>query len=278
MDIVLKNIINSKDNKKIKDLKKIRDDKSFRNNKSLFFIEGEKIFIEAPKDMIDSIFISNTKYLELKKNNQFSTCIYDYINEYKNENIYIVSDNVFDFVKDTINSQGIICLCKMKKQENIEKYIGKKDLIIILNNINDPGNLGTIIRTSEAFGATLIICDKKCVDLYSPKVIRATMGSIFRKKIYITYDIIETIQFLKKHNIRIYATTLDSSKNYIDEKFDMPLAIIFGNEANGIDKDVLSEVQNRVKINMEGNIESLNVAMSVGIIGFEIKRRLINEK
>lgn len=278
MDIILKNFINSKDNKKIKDLKKIRDDKSFRNSKSLFFIEGEKIFIDAPKDMIDSIFISNTKYLEINNYPKFNTSIFNYINEQKNENIYVVSDNIFDSLKDTVNSQGIICLCKMKKQEDIEKCINKKDFIIILNNINDPGNLGTIIRTSEAFGATLIICDKKCVDLYSPKVIRATMGSIFRKNIYLTYDIIETIQFLKEQNIKLYATTLDSNINYVDERFNMPLGIIFGNEANGIDENVLNEVQNKIKINMEGNIESLNVAMSVGIIGFEIKRRFMDEK
>ena len=254
MDTIIKNFINSKENKKIKDLKRIRDDKSFRKEKSLFFIEGEKIFFEAPKDSIMSIFISNSKYLELEKDNKFFLVLLNYIKDYTNENIYVVADNIFDSCKDTVNSQGIICICKMKERYELEKYLDGKDFIMILNNINDPGNLGTIIRTSEAFGATLIICDKKCVDLYSPKVVRASMGSIFRKK--------------------LYATLLESNKNYIDEKYEMPLAVIFGNEANGIDEDVIDIVDEKIKINMEGEIESLNVAMALGIIGFEIRRKI----
>ena len=274
MDTIIKNFINSKDNKKIKDLKRIRDDKSFRKEKSLFFIEGEKIFFEAPKNSIMSIFISNSKYLELEKDNKFFLVLLNYIKDYTNENIYVVADNIFDSCKDTVNSQGIICICKMKERYELEKYLDGKDFIIILNNINDPGNLGTIIRTSEAFGATLIICDKKCVDLYSPKVIRASMGSIFRKDIYISDDIIKDIQFLKSQNLKIYATLLESNKNYIDEKYEMPLAFIFGNEANGIDEDVIDIVDEKIKINMEGEIESLNVAMALGIIGFEIRRKI----
>ena len=172
--------INSKNNSKIKDLIKLRDDSKFRNDKSLFYVEGERIISDSPKELIDSIYIQKSKLENFKR----------IINRYNDSQIFLIDDDIFNKIKDTINSQGIIAVVKYNCIKNLSNnYLENIQNCLLLDNVNDPGNLGTIIRLAEATNISLIILCNSCCNLYNPKVIRSCMSSLFRVNIYISDDI-----------------------------------------------------------------------------------------
>ena len=259
------NEINSKNNIKIKDLVKLRDDSKFRNDKSLFYVEGERLINDSPKELIDSIYIQKSKI------NNFSSII----NKFSEDNIYIINDDAFEKIKDTINSQGIVGIVKYNILKNIDKtFLNKINSCLILNNISDPGNLGTIIRLAEATNISLIILSKDCCNVYNTKVIRSCMSSIFRTNIFISNDILSDIGILKKNNFSIYATVLDSdSKHFNKINYENKSAFVFGNEANGIDDNIIKISDEKLFIPMCGEIQSLNVAISATVICYEHMRQ-----
>ena len=257
--------ISSKNNNIIKDLVKIRNQSRFRNIKSLFYVEGERIVFDIPHNLIEKIFVLENKINEYK----------DFLNNFSDNQIYVLDDKTFDKIKDTVNSQGIIALVKYNVIDNI-KNINLENIknVLILDNISDPGNLGTIIRISEASNISLIILANNCCSIYNTKVIRACMSSIFRSNIYISENIIEDLVYLKENGYNLYATILDKNvKNYIDNNYKNKNAVIMGNEANGISDDIKSVTDNYIYIPMCGKIESLNVSMATSIICYEIMRQ-----
>ena len=264
-----KNIIKSKNNSLIKDIKFIRDDKKYREETSLCFIEGERLVYDTPIDLIDKIIISSD-FVYNKNDKNLN------INKINENNLFILNSNVFDIVKDTKNSQGIIALVKTKK------YILNDitfDNIVIFDDIMDPGNLGTMFRISEAMGFNNILISENSCDIYNTKVLRASMSSIFRLNIIKSNDIKSDIIRLKKEKFKIFGTVLKDSKNYLKIDYKDKFGIIFGNEANGINKNLYELIDENIKINMLGKIESLNVAVAYAIIASEIKRqREYNEK
>lgn len=254
--------ITSKNNEKIKDLINIRDDKKFRKDKSLFYVEGERIISNISPKLIKSLYIQEDKVKDFS----------NIIKEVDNNDIYILSNEVFHKVKDTINSQGIIALIKINKILDVD--YSKISKILILDNIKDPGNLGSIIRTSEASGFDLIILTSNCCDIYNTKTIRASMSSIIRMKIIVSNDIINTINNLKEKKFKIYTSYLNS--NSIDlykTKFEDKLVIVIGSEAEGVSKEILNVSDIYLKIPMNGDIESLNVSSATSIILYEIYRQ-----
>lgn len=257
--------ISSKNNEKIKDLVKLRDNSKSRNDKSLFYVEGERLFIDIPKNLIFDIYIKKSKCEYFSK----------VINDYSDTPIYILDDDVYDKVSDTINSQGIIARVKYNTLDNIDKSnLSKINNIIILDKIQDPGNLGTIIRVSEAAGIDLIIISDNSCSIYNTKTIRASMSSIFRKNIFISNDLKGIINILKDNNFKVFATAIsDDSHIYYDKVFNDKNAVIFGNEANGVSQDLISLSDEKIKIPMYGKIQSLNVAISSSIIVYEILRQ-----
>ena len=264
-----KDIITSKNNNLIKEARLIRDDKKYREESSLCFIEGERIVYDTPIELIDKIIISNDYIYDIK-NTDLN------INKINKNKIYIVDNKVFDNLKDTKNSQGIIALVKTK---NYEFDTFEFSDIIILDDIMDPGNLGTIFRISEAMGFNNILISENSCDIYNTKTLRASMSSIFRLNIYKSKDIYNDIIKLKNKNFLIYGTILDEASNYLDIEYKNKFGLIFGNEANGINSNLYKLIDNKIKINMLGKIESLNVAVSYAIISSEIKRqRERNEK
>ena len=257
--------IQSKDNIKIKDLVKLRDDSKFRNDKSLFYIEGERLFLDTPKSLVNEIYVKASKFEYFKS----------YLNAYSDNNIYILDDNVYNKVSDTLNSQGIIATVKYNLIENIDiDFLSKISNAIILDSINDPGNLGTIIRLAEASNVSLIILANNCCSIYNPKTIRASMSSIFREKIYISDNIINTIQKLKQSKFTIYSTSLNDKSNiYNSFDYKNKSVFVFGNEANGVSNDIISISDETLFIPMCGSIESLNVSISASIILYEVMRQ-----
>lgn len=257
--------INSKNNEIIKDLVKIREQSKFRRDKSLFYVEGERIISDSPINLIDKLFVVKDKvdyYMNL-------------INKFDNDKIYVLSNQVFDKIKDTVNSQGIIALVKYNLINNLnDDIIMNIDNCLLLDNVNDPGNLGTIIRLSEASNISLIILANNCCDIYNTKVIRSCMSSIFRTNIYISKNIISDISLLKSYSYNIYATVLDkSSVKYSDISYNNKNIIVLGNEANGICKEIIDSSDKKIYIPMCGKIESLNVSIAATAICYEIMRQ-----
>ncbi|MCR5774534.1 MAG: RNA methyltransferase [Lachnospiraceae bacterium] len=174
-----------------------------------------------------------------------------------------MKDADFARLADTRHPQGILAVVKQKHYEL--KDLTGGSLYIILETIQDPGNLGTIIRTAEAAGVSAVIMNKGCVDIYSPKVVRSTMGSIFRVPFIYSDDLTGTIRQLKEDGIVIYAADLSGTDMY-ETAFSERKAYVIGNEANGVSSDMISLADRIVKIPMEGQVDSLNAAVSAAVL------------
>lgn len=225
-------------------------DKKYRKGSDNFIVEGQKQVNEIPTDwQIQSIVVSENFS---KKNKTYTNQI-------------VLSDKLFTKISSTNTPQGIIAIVK-KKKFNLENCLKQKGFILIADNISDPGNLGTIIRCADAFGAGSIFISKHSVDLYSDKVVRATMGSMFHLPIFTQIDTKELIAKLKENNFKICATDLNSKNKLSKTNFTDKVAFIVGNESKGVSKDLINLADFTVKIDMAGNAESLNVAIASAIM------------
>lgn len=249
-------IITSRDNQTIKDIIKLKD-KKYRDKS--FIVEGIKQVDEAIKEnaSIEKIVFSES-FLDKEK--------------YSNFEIIEVSEKLFNEMTDTITPQGILAV--VSKKENMEIDYSK-DFILILDNIQDPGNLGTIIRTADSCNLGQIVVSKDTVDSYSPKVIRSTMGSSFRINV-IEKDLKEAIEEIKSHGYKVIVTSLQTDKSIYDVDYSKT-AIIIGNEANGVREDLLNKADLKVKIPMLGKTESLNASVAASIMMYEYTRQKITK-
>ena len=185
--------------------------------------------------------------------------------DYSQVNQFEVSDKVADAMSDAMTSQGIIAICNIKERQ-VSELNGKN--IVYLYEIQDPGNAGTILRTADAMGIEAIVTSPGSVDLYSPKVVRATAGSLWHTPIYSGIEIGELAKLLPSHKLRILDGS--SEKRIYDVDFSQPAIWIFGNEARGIKEKIIGA--ERVSISMPGNAESLNLAAAAAIVMHEISR------
>lgn len=242
-------IITSLNNQKIKDIIKLKNIKQVKKNKK-FLIEGLHLIEEAiKKNNVEEIFISESFNKNLFLDN--------------NIKINYISENISKSLSDTVNNQGIFAVCNIiEKKLNIEKYSN----IIALDAIQDPGNLGTIIRTADAFDFDCILLGKGTTSMYSQKVIRSMQGSNFHIDCYDNIDLCEVLK--KADNHKIFATSLNNSDYLENTNINSTEnnIIIFGNEANGISNDLIKLANKLIKINMPGEAESLNVSVSAGIV------------
>lgn len=238
-------LITSKDNGRIKEIRKILN-KKYSLEKGLFIIEGENLVEEA---------IKNNLLKELYVLEGYE-CKYDF--QYDE-----VTHEVMKSISDLKSTPRLLGVAKIKKEEKI----GKK--IIILDDIQDPGNAGTIIRNAVAFGIDTVVFSKSSVSAYNEKTLRSTGGMIFNINIIID-DLEHVISQIKDNNIKVIGTSLNTSKSLETlEKMDN-FAIIFGNEGNGVSEDILSLCDEVIKINMNSKCESLNVAVSLGIVLYNL--------
>ena len=253
-------MITSTANAQVKDIINLIKKSGERKNRGLFVIEGIRMFKEIPHKYLHKIYVSESFAYD---NGRLLT-------EYSFET---VSDKVFAQMSDTKTPQGIMAVVKMP-QYNIEDIIAKENpLVVMLENIQDPGNLGTIVRTAEGAGATGIIMSKNTVDIYNPKTIRSTMGSLFRMPFVYADDICETIKLLDSKGINTYAAYLDGAVDYCKPDYTGGSAIIIGNEGNGLKEETAMLATKQIKIPMGGKLESLNAAVSAAIILYEACRQ-----
>ncbi len=240
-------IIKSNQNKKYKLLGKLRQ-KKYRISEHKIILEGYRLINHA---------------IYLGKNPVFIAYREDFLERFRDSDDDIVLDRaLFDMVSETVNSQGVIAVFDMSD-------IGKKDVlsnhIVVINAVQDPGNLGTIIRTCDSFGFDRLILTKGTADPYSDKCLRSTLSSIFSVNMTIGMASCDVVNYVKNRGFEIVVSSLDASTYIEDMKKCEKMAIVFGNEANGVSDDFYSVEHREFKINMTGSQESLNVAVAAGI-------------
>ena len=255
-------LITSRNNDLIKRVKSLND-KKFRNQYNQFIIEGDKMINEAIKEKI------NIEYIFVEENYEWNN------NEIDSNKIINVSSSVMEAISSLKNSPGVLAVAEKKSNKNIEEIdLKNEDLFLILDNVQDPGNIGTIIRTADSVGLKYIFIKEGSCDIYNPKVLRSTMGSIFRVECVTFNDNKALIEKLKQNSIKVYATNLKTNKSIYDVDFKNS-AIIVGNESNGVSEELLDLADENIKIPMRGNAESLNVAIATSIILYEAYRQFI---
>ncbi|MGJ9457151.1 TrmH family RNA methyltransferase [Oceanobacillus sp. CF4.6] len=245
-------MISSVKNEKVKGLKKLHKRKE-RMNTNTFVVEGFHLLEEASK--------SEWEILEIIA--QEDIIVPDWTEKYPMER---VSVNVMEHISQTTTPQGVLAVMRMKNQEE-----RKGNHLLIIDSIQDPGNLGTIIRTADAAGMDGIVLGEGTVDLYNDKVIRATQGSIFHIPIY-QADLRQELGILKGKGFSIWATALLNATNYNETVPEDKVAIIMGNEGAGVHPELLKLANTIVTIPIYGKAESLNVSIAAGILMYHLKR------
>lgn len=253
--------IESKNNILFKDLKKLKDKKKYREEKKQYIIEGFRFVKEAIKAnaYLESIIITENFYNKEK-------IFIDSINE-QGLKIIIMSKILLDELCDTENPQGIIGVVQIN-----DKILKEGNTVILVDKVQDPGNMGTIIRTAHAVGARGIITTKGTVDIYNDKVLRSSMGSIFYVPVIEDYDL-EIVKNLKNQGYKLLVSSLQGKNNFFEEKLTGNIIIAVGNEGNGVSDEVYEISDIKVKIPMPGNSESLNVAIATSVMMYEKLRQ-----
>ncbi|WP_278632607.1 TrmH family RNA methyltransferase [[Ruminococcus] lactaris] len=276
-------MITSTSNTQIKELAKLQKKSRLRDERGIFLVEGPRMVEEIPKERIERLYISES----FERKNPA------YIKDL-GVSAEVLSDPVFSYVSDTKNPQGILAIVKRleytmedilgKSASKCEEKSGEKEKnpqnhqirvphVIVLDNLQDPGNLGTIFRTAEAAGATGILLSSDSVDVYNPKVIRSTMGAVFRMPFFYVKDLPAAVKSLSSQGIRTYAAHLNGKNAYDEEDYTKGCAFLIGNEGNGLRDEVSECADCLIRIPMCGKAESLNAAVAAAVLMFEAGRQ-----
>lgn len=256
-------MITSSANAKVKQVMNLLKKARARKSSGLFVAEGLRMFKEIPEDRIDSLYVSESFIKDEVHRGLLSGKKYE-----------TVSDDVFKTMSDTQTPQGILALVRQYAYtvEDLLHAPGPA-FLIILENIQDPGNLGTILRAGEGAGITGVLMNDSAADIYNPKVIRSTMGSICRVPFAYTDDLSGAIKALKAGGVRLYAAHLEGRNNYEKEDYTVDTGFLIGNEANGLAESTAALADACVKIPMKGKVESLNAAVAASVLMFETARQ-----
>lgn len=251
--------ITSVSNEKIKYFSSLID-KKIRNKEKQFIVEGYHLVEEASKtEYLQAVIATNEKDLV----------------KFKNIQKYLVTEAIIEKLSTTKSPQQVLGVVKMlnHSQTLLDEIVKQEEVkMVILDEVNDPGNLGTIIRTTAALGYDCLIIGNHTVDLYNEKVIRATQGVLFKIPI-IKGNLLEIIPVLKKGKITCFGTSLNQAKNLSEVKKANRFALCFGNEARGVSDEVLNLMDQNIKIEMKNDVESLNVSVASSIIMYEFLKK-----
>ena len=254
-------IITSASNEQIKNIIQIREKAKVRKTLQQFVVEGIKMYKEIPEDDLVKTFVSQSFENENPE-------------VLKGKKYEVVSDSLFKKISDTVTPQGILAIVKQKSYTVEDIVSGRnkgKSCIVVLDRLQDPGNLGTIVRTGEGAGITGIIMSSDCADIYNPKVIRSTMGSVFRVPFAVVDDLPNAVEELKANGIVTYAAHL-KGEPYSLGMIDKDCALLIGNEARGLRDEVSHKADKLIRIPMAGKVESLNAAIATAILMYEAVR------
>ena len=258
-------MITSTGNSQVRNVVALKKKPKERKEQDVFLVEGPKMFKEAPKDEIVETYVSS--YIDKKFGSS------DLLKGRKYE---VVAEEVMSAMSDTKNPQGILCIVKQKHYSVADLLKEENPLIMVLENLQDPGNLGTIVRTAEGAGVTGILMTGDCCDIYNPKVIRSTMGSIYRVPFAYTDDLHGVLKDWKNKGIGLYAAHLKGTLSYDQEDYKKPSAFLIGNESKGLTTETADLADHYIRIPMLGKVESLNAAVASCVLMFEAARQRRN--
>lgn len=258
-------MITSLSNSKVKQVVLLGSKAKERKKTGFYIVEGSKMFEEAPPCMIQEVYVSENYPIHGKHSGILAK-----LNQTGYET---VSEEVFSKMSDTKTPQGILCVMKQPEYTLNEFLKTENPLLVILEDLQDPGNLGTILRTGEGAGITGVIMTADTVDIFNPKTIRATMGSIYRVPFLYTPDLMKTMDSLHNVGIHTYAAHLEGAVYYQETDLKRAAAFLIGNEGNGLKKPTADRAESRLKIPMEGKVESLNAAVAASLLMYEAYRQ-----
>lgn len=258
-------MISSESNAQVKSILKLQRSARERRKQGLFVAEGIKLVKEAAQyGKLRQVYFSES-YMENTEGREKEI--------WENVSSEIVADSVFHVMTETVTPQGVMGLVSLPSYSIDEILQDKRRSFLLLDDLRDPGNLGTIMRTAEGADMSGVILSKGSVDLFNPKVVRATMGAIFRVPFFYAEELIAVMERLKQMDIPVYGTMLQGSVLYDEPDYCRGAAIVVGNEANGISEKVAEQLSVRVRIPMAGNLESLNAAVAAAILMYEVSRQ-----
>ena len=260
--------ITSKDNELIKHIRKLKD-KKYRDESNEYVVEGVKLVEEAVKEnaKIKQIIVceDTTRTYEIPTHIMLEIAKYECIS---------VSDKIFNIITQVTNPQGIMAIIEKNAQDAQIDY--SQDIIVVLDDVQDPGNLGTILRTVDSIGLNQIIVSKGTADAFNSKVVRSTMGAIFRIKIIEVENLAQVIKEMRKHHFKLMVTSLQTKNSIYDIDFNKKI-IVIGNEANGVSKEIQDMADEKAKIPMLGRTESLNASVAAGVVMYEYVRQKLSK-
>ncbi|MCR4589012.1 MAG: RNA methyltransferase [Lachnospiraceae bacterium] len=267
-------------NNRIKDTAALLKQARARREQDAFVVEGIRMCREIPKGKLVSLYLSEE--LASRAGGSISEpdpALQDLISYAKSKGegvLEVVKQDVFERMADTKSPQGILAVVRQFRYEEADLLKQESPLLLALENLQDPGNLGTMFRSGEASGIGGILMSKDTVDVYNPKVIRSTMGSVFRVPFFYTEDFCGSIRQLQSRGIQTCAAHLQGSESYEAYDYKKPTVFIIGNEGNGLTKEATEAAACRLKIPMEGQVESLNAATAATVLLFEAARQRRN--
>lgn len=282
-------MITSSSNSQVKNIIQLNNKGKARKEQGLFVVEGIKMFREAPKAWIEKVYIRESLYEQDGWKEQLNSRAYVEESRGCSSNSHvsaggnmteipheIVSDSVFRQMSDTQTPQGILTVLRQPHYEWEQLLEKKNPLLIVLEDLQDPGNLGTIMRTGEGAGVDGVLLSKGCVDLFNPKTIRSTMGSIYRMPFLYVEKMETLMKQLKAAGVCTFAAHLNGKHSYDQEDYTGGSAFLIGNEGNGLSDELSGQAECLIRIPMEGQVESLNAAMACGILTYEAARQRRN--
>lgn len=258
-------MITSVSNQQIKNLVQLQKKSKIRREQNVFVAEGVKMYQEAPVEEIVKVYASESFYRQCGQGDFW-----------KGLEPEIVSDRVFEAAADTRTPQGVLCIVRQKHYSLEEVTAGEAPLLMVLESLQDPGNLGTILRTGEGAGVTGVVMSSDTVDLYNPKTIRSTMGSIFRMPFCCTDDMPGVVEELRRKDIGIYAAHLKGTSDYDAPDYRKGTAFLIGNEGNGLSDGLAAMADRYIRIPMCGQVESLNASVASAVLMYEAQRQRRN--
>ena len=258
-------LISSKDNLRVKQLVKLQKSARFRRQSELFVAEGLRVCADAMR----SGAVIKTLYVTEQAAEKYSSQ-YEQLSAYAEETV-MLADNIFAAVSDTQTPQGFLCTIKTLDKSAHFDTIKNGGKFLALENIQDPNNLGTILRSAEAFAVSGVILSSDCCDIYNPKVVRGSMGAVFR----IPFCVCDTVSDFLAANPQLnsYAAVVDSEAECINDTcFQTPCVTVIGNEGNGLRRETIAACHHCITIPMKGKAESLNASAAATIIIWEMIR------
>lgn len=256
--------IQSKDNKTIKHIISLQQRK-YRQKFGEYTVEGIRAVTDlGKKGFLRAILIRESKRSELEPLVQKDFTI---------SSVYVVQDPIFDKIENSVNGQGILGIAK-KCINELHSFIVEDGLYVALDGVQDPGNLGTIIRTAVAAGAKGIFLLKGTVDPYNEKCVRSTMSALCNIPIFEDITLSEFYDFIKDNTIKTYVTSLDNAKSYHTISYAKRTMVILGNEGNGVSKEIIEMCDQAITIPMYGDIESLNVSIAAALCMYKVREQI----